>query len=110
MKASVKVMNSYDYCHFEVCLGSDEDLSLEAINELRKDAQRLVDKAISQYKIAKNLIPYQPHEHKKLQEKVQIIKENYPMSEWTPEQKATVKALDDFRFYDYQDEWNDGDF
>ena len=26
-------------------------------------------------------------------------------SEWTPEQKAIVKALDDFEYYDYQDEW-----
>ena len=107
MKASVKVMNSYDYCHFEVYLGSDEDMSLKQIDDMRKDAQRLVDKAIDQYKTAKTLIPYQPGKHKELKRLVQIIKENYPSSEWTPEQKATVKALDDFEFYDYQDDWEE---
>jgi histidinol phosphatase-like enzyme len=106
-KASVKVMNSYDYCHFEICLGSDEDMSLDQINGMRKDAQRLVDKAVEQYKIAKNRIPYQGGQHSDLEKQVKIINENFPKSEWTPQQKATVKAYDDFRFYDYQDDWEE---
>jgi hypothetical protein len=108
-KASVKVMNSHDYCHFEVCLGTDEDISLNEVNEMRKDAQRLVDKAIEQYKIAKKRIPYQYNNHKSLEKEVQIIKENYPMSEWTPDQKAKVKALADFQYYDYQNDWYEDD-
>lgn len=31
-KANVKIMLSYDYYHFEVCLGSDEDLSLQQMD------------------------------------------------------------------------------
>jgi len=51
-KASVKIMRSYDYCHFEICLGTDEDIPLVDVDKIRKDAQRLVDKAVDQYKIA----------------------------------------------------------
>lgn len=50
---SVKVMRSYDYCHFEVCLGSDEEMTLDEVNELRKQAAILVDEAVRQYKDAK---------------------------------------------------------
>lgn len=51
-KASVKVMLSYDYCHFEICLSSDNDMTLDQVDNLRKDAQRLADKSVSQYKKA----------------------------------------------------------
>jgi len=107
-KASVKVMNSYDYCHFEICLGTDdENTTLNQVDEMRKDAQRLVDKAVAQYKIAKKRILYQKTERTNLEKECQIIKENYPKSEWTPQQKASIKALDDFTWYDYQDDWYD---
>ena len=43
--ASVKVMNSYDYGHFEMTLGTTEPVTMAEINEMRKDAQRLVDNA-----------------------------------------------------------------
>ena len=53
--ASVKVMLSYDYSHFEVSmtLENDNGLSLKEIDEARKNCQRLADKAVSQYKTAK---------------------------------------------------------
>lgn len=54
MSASVKIMLSYDYCHFEVSKSVDENISDKEINELRKDVQRLADEAVRQYKIAKN--------------------------------------------------------
>ena len=54
MGASVKIMLSYDYCHFEICKSSDENLSDKEINELRKDCQRLADESVRQYKIAKS--------------------------------------------------------
>ena len=55
MKGSVKIMLSYDYSHFEVCLGSDEDMSIKQVNELRKQAQRLADEAVRQYHMAKEM-------------------------------------------------------
>lgn len=53
--ASVKVMLSYDYSHFEalMSLENDNGLTLEEIDAARKDCQRLADKAVSQYKSAK---------------------------------------------------------
>ena len=53
--ASVKVMLSYDYSHFEasMSLENDNGLSLKDIDDSRKNCQRLADKAVSQYKKAK---------------------------------------------------------
>lgn len=107
MNASVKVMNSYDYCHFEVALSQDNVETIIEIDELRKEAQRLVDRAIKQYKIAKE-ITGRSYQLPELRRRVQIIKENTPMSEWTPEQMATVKTLEDLEHdmaYDYEDNW-----
>lgn len=108
MKASVKIMRSYDYNHFEVCLSTDEDLTLEQVDEMRKSAARLADKAVEQYQIAKRQTATHP-DHS-LQREANIIKENFPQSEWTEEQKATVKRAADNaywanRHYDYDDDW-----
>lgn len=53
--ASVKVMLSYDYSHFEasISLENDNGLSVKEIDAARKDCQRLADKAVAQYKTAK---------------------------------------------------------
>lgn len=53
--ASVKVMLSYDYSHFEASMSVENDngLSLSDIDSARKDCQRLADKAVGQYKTAK---------------------------------------------------------
>lgn len=55
--ASVKVMLSYDYSHFEasMSLENDNGLTLKEIDSARKDCQRLADKAVSQYKVAKSM-------------------------------------------------------
>ena len=55
--ASVKVMLSYDYSHFEasMSLESDNGLSVEEIDTARKNCQRLADKAVGQYKKAKSM-------------------------------------------------------
>lgn len=110
-KASVKIMCSYDYCHFEICLGSDKEMTLTQVDDMRKDAQRLVDKAVKQYKIAKR------EEQKKINifghteassfAEARNITKNIPGSEWTPEQKATIKAFLDWQWeeehqYDYE--------
>ena len=53
--ASVKVMLSYDYSHFEalMSLENDNGLTVKEIDAARKDCQRLADKAVAQYKTAK---------------------------------------------------------
>lgn len=55
--ASVKVMLSYDYSHFEasMTLENDNGLSTQEIDTARKDCQRLADKAVGQYKTAKEM-------------------------------------------------------
>lgn len=59
MQATVRILRSHDYCHFEVTLtkeitpdGHPSDYML-AVNELRKEAAVLVDEAVRQYKVAK---------------------------------------------------------
>jgi hypothetical protein len=54
--ASVKVMLSYDYSHFEasMSLENDEGLHIQDIDNARKNCQRLADKAVGQYKTAKS--------------------------------------------------------
>lgn len=55
--ASVKVMQSYNYCHFEACmtLESDKGLTVQEIDEARKTCQRLTNKAIGQYQQGKQV-------------------------------------------------------
>lgn len=112
--ASVKVMLSYDYCHFEVVLGCDREISTSEVDAMRKDAQRLADKAVEQYRVAKaeeSRLRRADAIMLDLSTKVKAIKENIPKSEWDAEQKATVKAYEDAEFrvtqlYDYQDDWD----
>ena len=110
-KAGVKVMNSYNYGHFEVTLSSDQEMTGKEINEMRKAAQRLVDEAIRQYQVAKvkaekrTLLQY---EKRRLEAEVKMIQEK-PKSEWSSEDKAKVKALDDHEYwaqhdFDYDDD------
>lgn len=55
--ASVKIMLSYDYSHFETSMALEDEngLTLSNIDEARKTCQRLCDKAVSQYKTAKSM-------------------------------------------------------
>jgi len=114
--ASVKVMRSYDYCHFEVALSIDDGhaISAEDVDEMRKEAMRLVDKSVEQYKVAKKVAADSDTSTEYLKyydQRVKAIKENYPKSEWTEEQKAAVKAWEDHTFlaglrYNYEDDWD----
>ena len=118
-KASVKIMLSHDYCHFEVCLGSDEDLSLKQIDDLRKEAQRLADKAVKQYQIAKekmsrflelnDIFSGDSARVVMIREELNRARET-PESERTPQQKGQLKAYADWEWmrehqYDYEDEF-----
>lgn len=55
--ASVKVMLSYDYSHFEASMSLENEagLQINEIDEARKKCQRLADKAVGQYQKAKQM-------------------------------------------------------
>ena len=115
MTISVKVMLSYDYNHFEICLSDEaEVVTIFEVNKLRKRAQRLADEAVRQYRVAKDT-EFQriarTNEFNGLAREVEGIR-MHPTSEWTAEQKAKVKALDDKEYwdafsYDYDDDPDD---
>lgn len=112
-KATVRVMNSHDYSHFEVVLGSDEELTLAEINKLRIQAQKLVDEAIRQYKAKKeheSRLSNLSFEYERLKKEVAHIKDNYREDERTPEQRAKIKALDDHEYIARQYEYDGGPF
>jgi hypothetical protein len=110
-KASVKIMLSYDYNHFEICLGEDREMNLKEVNELRKDAQRLADEAVKQYKVAKEQasknLSYDKERFLSKIEKIKNISENLR----TYEDKAMLKLYEDtewqkqFEPYDYDDDF-----
>lgn len=109
MKASVKVMNSYDYGHFEITLSSDQEMTISEINEMRKDAQRLVDNSVRQYKEAKRQATGDLNWQKDLFYKKADEIRLKPVIEWTPEDKAHMKVLADRNWeswngYDYDDD------
>ncbi len=106
--ASVKVMNSYDYCHFEIALSQDVD-NLIDVNTLRIRAQQLVDEAVRQYKVAKEkATDYENDMRGKARLKIEVDKIlEKPKKEWSPEEKAKVKAIEDVEWernrYQYED-------
>lgn len=55
--AQVKVMLSYDYCHFEASCTIENANGVDNydIDGTRKDMQRICDKAVRQYKVAKEM-------------------------------------------------------
>lgn len=112
--ASVKVMRSHDYCHFEVVLGTSSPVSPEQVNELRKTAARLADKAVEQYKIAKvnfEKLNQKREERKWEGQRVSQLKA-IPEEGRTEEDKARIKAYDDetfemYRKFNYEDDWHE---
>ena len=106
-KASVKVMRSYDYCHFEVALSTDYEASLDEVNELRRQAAILVDEAVREYRIAKekesarNGIEWQFKSAAKRAESIKLK----PASEWSIEDAAFMRGYEDNEFWKaYDDE------
>lgn len=112
MNASVKVMLSYDYNHFEIAL-SEECADLAAVNELRKAVQRLADEGVRQYKIAKEMVAKRgnsEYEKKRFEEEIARIKAK-PEGERTVNEMAMLQQFKDeqwatqFDFlYDYDDD------
>ena len=119
--ASVKVMRSHDYCHFEVILGCAHDangnpvsLSLAEIDELRKTAARLADKAVEQYNIAKSnaeKLLGEKYSRDILVSRMKTI-EDKAEGDRTVREQAELKAYRDeayvaSREYDYEDQWDE---
>ncbi len=114
--ASVKVMRSHDYCHFEIVLGCGHDangnpipLTNGMVDDLRKCAARLADKAVEQYCVAKSAKERRDSIQQKwrLEQAIKTPEENR-----TPEEKAIVKYSQDANFaarfdYDYEDDYED---
>lgn len=116
MNATVRVMRSYDYNHFEITL-TEECADVLAVNELRRQAAILVDEAIREYKRFKDTELKRDdaeRETRAMLDKVERIKA-LPKNEWTPEQAALIMANEDKAFWanwekqsqDYWDYEND---
>ena len=106
--ASVKVMRSHDYCHFEVSLGYDAPATLEQIDTLRKEAARLADKAVAQYQAAKKAASLRSEMAEKWRLESAL---KTPESDRSPEEKGIIKYHQDAAFrarfnYDYEDDWH----
>lgn len=115
IQSTVRILVSYDYCHFEVSKaiqgfvdehGTLMHLTNNEIDDARKDCQRLADKAVGQYKMAKEMAAKRTgssYERMQLEKEVAIIRQN--KDEFiTPEDKAKVKALEDYQHYNYMDD------
>ncbi len=114
MGASVKIMLSYDYCHFEVSKSTDSEVSNKEINEMRKDVQRLADEAVRQYQIAKQKAKsrekdvFEKRRFLEIYERA-VVKEPESRS---AEEKAIIKQREDENWaeeyernnYDYEDD------
>lgn len=114
--ASVKIMRSYDYCHFEITMGVDMPITVAQVNDMRKEAMRLADQAVEQYKIAREDEEQRMRAGKtlaQLEKEVDAIDE-IPDSERTPDHLAILKCYADTRWrlsrtYDYDDDWESDD-
>lgn len=91
-------------------LENDNGLSLKDIDEARKNCQRLADKAVGQYKTAKqdaNKLTATSYERQQLEKEVREIRVNKNEENWTVLERAKVKALEDYNYqtrYDYNDD------
>lgn len=108
---SVRVMLSYDYNHFETILSCPDEATPKEVNERRKEATRLCIEGIRQYQKAKAKASQRANilvERQRLEEEVSRILTE-PEGEWTAEEKAKVKALEDHEYwtqhnYDFDDD------
>lgn len=113
MNIGVKVMKSYDYCHFEVQLSDDNvppDKAVAFADAMGAEAQRLVDGQIERYKLFKcHLECVNPFNTGDCRFLVAQIEKVLP-KERTPEMKALLKAQVDHEYwlsqgFDYSNEY-----
>ena len=116
-KASVKVMRSYDYCHFEVNLGSDIEMSAQEVDDMRRVAASLADRAVADYKRMKSAEPMRAQASWDKQEMRRRLKdiESKPEGERTLNEVALLTQAQSDEFWQrYKDDedfdyWNDAD-
>lgn len=112
--ASVKVMLSYDYCHFETSMSLENESGITTIDidNARKDCQRLSDKAVAQYKISKKMASMRSDGEYKMNNFEATCKSiaQKPEGERTVNEVAMLKQYQDedwrsqFEYpYDYED-------
>lgn len=115
--ATVKVMLSHNYNHFEtsICLENEEGIEITEINEARKCCNRLCDEAIKQFNDAKHVASRRANlksEKAQLEREVKAIKEK-EQKEWSVTDKAKVQALSDHEWslqWDYDDDYNSDNY
>ncbi len=114
--AIVKVMLSHNYNHFEasIALENEEGLSVQDIDDARKDCNRLCDKAIKQYKEAKIILSERAESNfKRGRLEIEVDKLRQKEGELTPHEKAKIKTLEDYnwdRQWDYDDDFDQDDY
>ncbi len=112
-------MRSHDYCHFSVTLGANidaADVPEKCADDMRKAAARLADKAVLQYRIAKdnrNRLENERQSHGWEVDRIERIR-RIAETDRTPQQQEELKAFDDAHYvpgrpFDYEDEWDDDD-
>lgn len=113
--ASVKVMLSYDYSHFEASMSVENEsgLTMSDIDESRKKCQRLADKAVGQYKKAKQMASNRSdgeYQMRNFQEQCERIKAKVE-EDRTIKEIAMLKQYEDENWqanfmyeYDYDDD------
>lgn len=116
--ASVKVMRSFDYCHFEIAMSIENDNGLTAteIDNARKEAMRLADKSVEQYKIAKACAAKRQegaYYMKNFENECKLIKAKDP-NDRTIGEMAKLKQYEDENWqsqfdysYDYEDDYKE---
>lgn len=112
--ATVKVMLSHNYNHFEasIALENENGVTVEDIDNARKDCNRLCDKAITQYNLAKVMESKRAslsNEKRNLEREVAEIKQK-DKDTWSVIEKAKVKALEDHNWnlkWDYDDDYDE---
>lgn len=113
--ASVKVMLSHDYSHFEALISVENEsgLTMSDIDEARKKCQRLADKAVGQYKKAKQMASNRSdgeYQMRNFQEQCERIKAKDEQDR-TIKEIAMLKQYEDENWqanfmydYDYEDD------
>ena len=100
-ECKITIMRSYDFNNFSIELTAEIATLLE-VNDLRKEVQRLVDEAVRQYKTKERTGRDSSAECAILEREVRAIKENFPESEWRPDQKVKIHKWEDMaRFHEY---------
>lgn len=114
-QASVKVMRSYDYCHFEVNLGTDQALDVAEVDDMRRVAAALADRAVDDYKRMKAHDPARSNarfHRDQMEQQIAGIKQK-PEGERTLNEVALLKRSEDAEFWarykadEEFDYWND---